>query len=342
MQKNNLLVSIFCPTYNHSKYIEQCLNGIVMQKTNFQFEVIVQDDASTDNSQKIIKEFAEKYNFIVPVLHTKNIYSKGGDLNEYFFRNASGKYIAICEGDDYWTDPYKLQKQVDFLEANPDYGMVYTSFDIFNEVTKKRTYSDLNATKEFKSGYIFEDLLKQCFIGTLTVVARKECLMDAFKSFNTDNTRWKMGDYPLWLEISSKYKIGYINESTAIYRITPKSLSNHYDYIKFLEFTLSAFDVRRYFIQKYSCSEETWKIIYLKNYKRILEYCYLNPKNKLYDEIELLNAFKNFKKENSGIGFRYYLYYIGARYSIFKSILNVILELYYKEEIRNNENIDKL
>ena len=77
MKKNNLLVSIFCPTYNHSKYIEQCLNGIVMQKTNFQFEVIVQDDASTDDSQKIIKEFAEKYNFIVPVLHTENIYSKG-------------------------------------------------------------------------------------------------------------------------------------------------------------------------------------------------------------------------------------------------------------------------
>jgi glycosyltransferase involved in cell wall biosynthesis len=104
-----------------------------MQKTNFRFEVIVQDDASTDDSQKIIKDFANKYNFIVPVLHTENIYSKGGNINEYFFKNAKGKYIALCEGDDYWTDPYKLQKQVDFLENNTEYSFCASRYRIINE-----------------------------------------------------------------------------------------------------------------------------------------------------------------------------------------------------------------
>ena len=97
------LVSIFCPTYNHENYIRQCLDGIVMQKCTFQIEVIVQDDASNDKTALIITEFSDKYNFIIPVFHCENYYSRGKDINEYFFKNAKGKYIAICEGDDYWT-----------------------------------------------------------------------------------------------------------------------------------------------------------------------------------------------------------------------------------------------
>ena len=125
MPNKDIIVSVFCPTYNHSDYIEQCLNSIVNQKTNFQFEVFVQDDASTDNSQEIIKRIAEKHSCIIPLLHKENIYSKGRNLNEYVFKNARGKYIAICEGDDYWTDLYKLQKQVDFLESNKDYSLCF-------------------------------------------------------------------------------------------------------------------------------------------------------------------------------------------------------------------------
>ncbi len=119
------LVSVFCPTYNHEKYISQCLDGIVMQKKNFEIEVIVQDDASTDYTAKIIKNYASKYNYIIPILYKENQYSKGKNLNDYFFKNAKGKYLALCEGDDYWTDPYKLQKQVDFLELNHKYTGCY-------------------------------------------------------------------------------------------------------------------------------------------------------------------------------------------------------------------------
>lgn len=128
MQSKNLanvspcpLVTIRCITYNHEPYIRQCLEGFVMQKTTFPFEAIVHDDASTDGTATIIREYAEKYpNIIKPIYETENQYSKhDGSLSRIMNKHMRGKYIAMCEGDDYWTDPLKLQKQVDLLENNP-------------------------------------------------------------------------------------------------------------------------------------------------------------------------------------------------------------------------------
>lgn len=122
------LVFVLCMVYNHGPYLRQCLDGFVMQQTSFPFEVIVHDDASTDGSADIIREYADKYpDIIKPVYETENQYSKGAD-------SAAGKkleaaishgvkYRAVCEGDDYWIDPLKLQKQFDFLEAHPDFVM---------------------------------------------------------------------------------------------------------------------------------------------------------------------------------------------------------------------------
>src|SRR5690606_25359461 len=103
-------------------FIRQCLDGIFMQKCNFEYEILIHDDASTDDTQKIIKEYQQKYPEIIkPILQTENQYSKGvrGIMARFNFPRAKGKYIALCEGDDYWTDPLKLQKQIDFLENNP-------------------------------------------------------------------------------------------------------------------------------------------------------------------------------------------------------------------------------
>ena len=123
--QSSLMVTIRCLTYNHEQYIRQCLDGFVMQKTNFRFEAIVHDDASTDGTVEIIREYAEKYpDIIKPIFETENQYSKrDGSIGRIMNEHTHGKYIAICEGDDYWTDPYKLQKQVDFLESHPDYVM---------------------------------------------------------------------------------------------------------------------------------------------------------------------------------------------------------------------------
>ena len=123
------LVSVLCMTYNHENFIEDAINGFLIQETNFPFEVLIHDDASTDSTAKIIKKYEKKYpNIIKPIYQIKNQYSKGlCPLWEYLYPKAKGKYIAICEGDDYWTDPLKLQKQVDYLEAHPE--VVISSFD---------------------------------------------------------------------------------------------------------------------------------------------------------------------------------------------------------------------
>ena len=115
------LVSIGCITYNHAPYIRQCIKGFLMQKTNFPFEIIINDDCSTDGTTEIIKEYEKQYpNLINAIYHSENQYSKGvkGIFWKYVFSKVRGKYIAMCEGDDYWTDPYKLKRQIEYLELH--------------------------------------------------------------------------------------------------------------------------------------------------------------------------------------------------------------------------------
>ena len=119
-----IAVSVVCLVYNHEKYLRKCLEGFVNQKTNFKFEVLIHDDASTDNSADIIREYETKYpDIIKPIYQTENQYSKklpGGITGNFLIPRAKGKYIAFCEGDDYWCDEYKLQKQYDVMESNPN------------------------------------------------------------------------------------------------------------------------------------------------------------------------------------------------------------------------------
>ena len=127
---SDIMVSICCITYNQASYIRDALEGFVNQKTDFAYEVLIHDDASTDGTADIIREYADRYpDLIFPILQTENQYSKGltnvsGTFN---FPRARGKYIAMCEGDDYWTDDRKLQKQVDYLEANPGCSLCFHS-----------------------------------------------------------------------------------------------------------------------------------------------------------------------------------------------------------------------
>lgn len=119
---DDILVSVVCNTYNQEDYIRDALEGFVMQKTTFPFEILVHDDASTDATASIVKEYEDKYpDLIKPIYQTENQYSKRVSISKTFqFPRAKGRYIAFCEGDDYWTDPLKLQKQADALERHPE------------------------------------------------------------------------------------------------------------------------------------------------------------------------------------------------------------------------------
>lgn len=139
-----MTVSICCLTYNHEKYIRQCLDGLIMQKTEFDFEILVHDDASSDATQSIINEYVVAYpNLIKPILQIRNQYSQGiSPLRQILFPLVKGKYVALCEGDDYWTDPLKLQKQVDFLENHPDYSLCCHMVRRINQQTGEELKSD--------------------------------------------------------------------------------------------------------------------------------------------------------------------------------------------------------
>ena len=243
-----LIVTIRCLVYNHEPYLRKCLNGFVKQNTNFRFEAIVHDDASTDGSADIIREYAEKYpDIIKPVIETENQYSKrDGSLRRVMDAHMHGKYIAMCEGDDYWTDPYKLQKQVDFLEANPEYGLVWGRAQIYNE-----NLGDF--TGETGSGLLsFDELIVKNTIPTLTVLIRNECREGYYEYVLGNN--WKMGDYPLWLYIASKSKIHFMDETFAVYRVSSNTASRPKEISAKIKFIESTADVQLFFAERNNCN----------------------------------------------------------------------------------------
>lgn len=190
---DSIMLTIHCLVYNHESYIRQCLDGFVKQKTNFLFEAIVHDDASTDHSVDIIREYAQKYpNIIKPIFETENQYSKqNGSIRKVLDVHTKGKYVAKCEGDDYWIDPYKLQKQVDFLESHPECVYSCHRYYIYSEYTKEK-YLMPNIffdNHPDASEFIFEQdypFLQEWITKTLTCVYRR----DAFDTAVANNYKY--------------------------------------------------------------------------------------------------------------------------------------------------------
>ena len=179
MNKNpQPLVSVCCLAYNHEPFIRQCLDGFMMQQTDFPFEIIIHDDASTDGTADIIREYVAKYpDIIKPIYQKENQYSEGVNIvSTYQFPRAIGKYIALCEGDDYWTDPLKLQKQVDFLEAHEDYSICSSGYLMKKEGQIIERVMQGDETKENGFTYTLEDWIDNWLTKTLTVVFRRKAL----------------------------------------------------------------------------------------------------------------------------------------------------------------------
>ena len=187
-----LKVSICCVTYNHEKFIRRCLDGFLMQQTQFPIEVIIHDDASTDGTQKIIEEYTSKYpGIIFPLFQKENQYRKGvrGMNAKFNFPRCTGKYIALCEGDDFWNDPHKLQKQVDFLEAHPDYFLTGHDANIIDENEHIISHSKLPEICKRDCSSI--ELQKCFFVLTLSMCFRnvpelKQMPEELFKASNAD------------------------------------------------------------------------------------------------------------------------------------------------------------
>jgi len=211
-----ILVSIKCLVYNHEPFLRQCLDGFVMQKTNFRFEAIVHDDASTDDSASIIREYAEKYpDIIKPIFETENQYSKrDGSLTRIIDAACTGKYIAFCEGDDFWTDPYKLQKQIDFLERHQEYMMACNRVKLYS--VSRKTYVGEIYCYDHDCQADLRDVVNRSglFIPTCSIVYRKS-LLDDYPEYCS---RCVVGDYPLQIYAAVRGKVYYFNDVMSVYR----------------------------------------------------------------------------------------------------------------------------
>lgn len=172
--KSEIMVSVCCITYNHENYIKKTLEGILNQQTNFAFELLIHDDASTDNTQKIIKEFTKSHPSIIkPIFQKKNIKSsiKSGMNPTFNYPRARGKYIAICDGDDHWIDNTKLQKQVDCLERDSSLSGCYHGVKIkYIKSGRVKTIRNKGLTTYDLGSY----LEKNPFIATSSMVFRTE------------------------------------------------------------------------------------------------------------------------------------------------------------------------
>jgi glycosyltransferase involved in cell wall biosynthesis len=213
---NDPLVSICCLTFNQVSYIRQCLDGFMMQKTDFPFEVLIHDDASTDGTSDIIREYETKYPDVIrPIYQIENQYSKGvrGIMAKYNFPRAQGKYIALCEGDDYWTDPLKLQKQFDFLEKHPQYSFCFHNAITFY-VNKGISviFNKKLKTKEYNTNDL---LFKNWFIPTASLFIRKDKLPQPFPEWFS---KIYNGDLGLELLLSTQGNFFCINEPMSVYR----------------------------------------------------------------------------------------------------------------------------
>lgn len=289
-------VCVRCMTFNQAKYITETMNGFVIQKTNFPFVCCIIDDASTDGEQEVIMkyvyenfviietschetEYAKIYYaqhntnkncFFAVYLLNENHYSNPekfrGKKYEYIkkYREAS-EYEAVCEGDDYWTSPNKLQIQVDFLNQNKDYVMVHTDFDLVEGV--RSHYKEIYENGDYLPRGIYNNGFD---VGTMTVLYRREVYDRIPKYFNEKN--WMMGDKPLWYELAHEGKIKYIPQVTAKYRVLTYSASHSKDLNRQLQFIEDGIEITKFYADKFNIQLTTDfkdKAYYVKVMKNI-------------------------------------------------------------------------
>ncbi len=218
---SNPLVSISCITFNQASYIRTCLDSFLMQQTSFDCEVVIHDDSSTDGTKEIIEEYTAKYpDIFFPMYQDKNQYSQGarGIMSRFNFPRCRGKYIALCEGDDYWTDPLKLQKQVGFLEKNKEYNYCgHKSSTNINELINKIPLEIIE--------FGFQELIFKNFLNTSTLLFRKRVINNLPIFFR----KISAGDWALQL-IAIKNSKGYVlPDYMSVYREHEKGVWSNLD-----------------------------------------------------------------------------------------------------------------
>lgn len=262
LSKKAPLVSVCCTTFNHEHFIEKALESFLMQKTDFDFEILIHDDASSDRTQELITRFQSKNRFIIkPIFQETNQWSRGrkGQNRLNNFPRATGKYIALCEGDDYWTDPLKLQKQVDFLEKNENFAGSFHRVRVFNENEQSTVLS-----QDFeKDIFSLKDLSKSVMINTCSFVFKSDILTSPASKILIDYAR----DFTLFLVAAKNGNIKFHDDIMATYRISgqgiwagdhsSKKYLDHYMFVKGIVDTIAEGDPE---IEKNLRQQQYWAL----------------------------------------------------------------------------------
>ena len=242
-------VSVLMPTYNHEKTIAQAIESFLAQRCTFPIELCICDDASTDATPKIAAKYQQQY--------PNQITFIAKPVNQGLMRNyqtllsvAKGQYLSILESDDYWTDPLKLQKQVDFLDANEEYGLSFTRVSFWQDGVLKQA-KNVEEVVAKHANDLYSYMLLRSIIYSPTTCFRRSFL-DAY--CNVDEyvrLDFKTFDYPVWLSLARFSKVHYLPDDTAVYRISGASISNTSDVSKRLKFELAVIKVRHYVVGLY-------------------------------------------------------------------------------------------
>ena len=242
---NNIMVSINCITYNHEKFIADALDSFIMQKVDFDYEILIHDDASTDKTADIIRMYEEKYPSLINAIYqSENIQSKGVKICTYNQMRARGKYIAMCEGDDYWTDPYKLQKQVDYMEKHPSCSLCvhagYTVND--NKELLKKHVRPYIGNKEFSVQEIISS--GGGLFATNSMLYVRELAENRPHFYEMS----PVCDYPLMILFALQGSVHYIDAFMSAYRVgvqgswSDRTFSDNEKTVKHFEGTLEMLD----------------------------------------------------------------------------------------------------
>lgn len=319
---NKFMVAIRCMTYNHKPYIQHCLDGFVMQKTNFPFVVIVVDDSSTDNEQEVLWEFinneldpssikkeetddfirvvsphkTNKHCIFIFILLKYNHFSIRKAKRPYFKEwEDKTKYMAVCEGDDYWIDPLKLQKQVDILESHQKITMIHTGFRyLYHNTSIFKDSSPINSNLSCIEKIYNILNYNKYRIQTCTVMLRIDCWYKAIEinkeAFNPHY--FLMGDTQLWVGLLEIGDIYYLPDITSVYRINSNSATcRNNNSIRKLRFDLSCSEMRLFFIEKLKLSETFKKEIENVYYHQLIKYKIFNPKYIPYHKSDKKHTF---------------------------------------------------
>ncbi|HIF9210049.1 TPA: glycosyltransferase [Photobacterium damselae] len=243
---DKVYISLVCITYNHEKYIKDCIDSFLAQKVDCKFEIIIHDDLSTDKTRDILITYKNKYPSIIKlVLQEENQYSKGNKSAPIAVSHASGDYIAICEGDDYWIDEYKIQKQYEILKNNDEYGFVITNINILDDEKNSIDYNFFNRENISKLLRLDEFILSKGFVAPCSWFMRKE-----FSTY--PKTNCPDGSFCWFVDVLSKTKVYYLDDVTTVYRVLAESASHSKDINNHINREKNIFSQQIKFVKKFN------------------------------------------------------------------------------------------